>query len=239
MGQKVLYIIHNRAWTDCRVADAVRARGYAVEHVCPPAGDDLPPLDGYAALMVGGSEEGHAGSPEAPPWVAREIAYIRQAVDRNIPFLGICMGCQLLAAAYGGDVGARPDGRCELGFYRVEPTAEGRSLFRESRHFYEAHYEGVTSLPEEAVLLARGDTFPVQAFRIRDHAFGTQFHPDVRLDKLTREAISADSLIDVPGAQDIDEQLRMAPVHEPLIQEWTERFVDRWIGRASGEAAAA
>ena len=45
MGQKVLYIIHNRAWTDCRVADAVRARGYAVEHVCPPAGDDLPPLE--------------------------------------------------------------------------------------------------------------------------------------------------------------------------------------------------
>ena len=239
MSDKVLYIIHNPAWTDCRVADAVRRRGYGIDHVCPPFGDELPAIDGYAALMAGGSEEGHVATPDDPPWVGLEMAYIREAVDRRVPFLGICMGCQLLAGAYGGEVAARADGRCELGFYAVEPTAEGRGLFGEARHFYQAHYEGVTVLPGEAVLLARGENFPVQAFRIGDHAYGTQFHPDARLESLTRERIGRDSLLHVEGAQGLDEQVREAPLHEALIEEWTERFVDRWIGPAGARRGAA
>ncbi len=238
MTPKVLYIIHNPAWTDCRVADTVRARGYTVDHVCPAFGDELPPIDGYAALMAGGSEEGHAATPDDPPWVALEIAYIRQAVDREIPYYGICMGCQLLAGAYGGEVSARPDGLCELGFYRVGPTDEGRSLFGEARYFYQAHFEGVMALPREATLLASGESFPVQAFRIGDHAYGTQFHPDAKLHRFTREQIARDSLVHVQGAQDIDEQVRQAPLHEPLVQEWTERLVDRWIGPAEARAVA-
>ncbi len=233
MTSKVLYIIHNPAWTDCRVADTLETRGYAIDHVCPPFGDDLPALDGYAAVMVGGSEDGHVAEPDDPPWVGREIALVRDVLARDIPFLGICMGCQILAAACGGEVGGRADGLCELGFYPVEPTAEGASLFRYSRCFYQAHYEGVMTLPAGAVLLATGENFPVQAFRVGDTAYGVQFHPDARLDRLTPEAIAGDSLIDVEGAQGVDEQVRLAHLHEADIQRWTEAFVDRWVGPAS------
>ncbi len=233
MTSKILYIIHNPAWTDCRVADTLRTRGYTIDHVCPPFGDDLPALDGYAAVMVGGSEEGHVAEPDDPPWVGREIAFVRDVLARGIPYLGICMGCQILAGACGGDVGGRADGLCEFGFFPLEPTAEGASLFRDSRCFYQAHYEGVMALPAGAVLLATGENFPVQAFRVGENAYGLQFHPDARLERLTPDAIAGDSLIGVEGAQGVDEQIRLAHRHEAAIQRWTEEFVDRWIGPAA------
>lgn len=239
MTSRILYVVHNPAWKDCRVADAARSRGFSVDHVCPAFGDDLPALDGYAALIVGGSAEGHADRPDEHRWVADEIACLRAAVDRGLPTLGVCMGCQLLAAAFGGKVWARPDGLCELGFFRVDPTEEGRELFAGASHFYEAHYEGVFRLPDEAVLLARGDGFPVQAFRIGEHAYGVQFHPDMKLSTLTREFLENDSYRGRLGAQSVDEQLRLAPVYEASIQTWTERFVDGWIGRAGVDAEAA
>ncbi|MCE2519595.1 MAG: gamma-glutamyl-gamma-aminobutyrate hydrolase family protein [Alphaproteobacteria bacterium] len=234
MTSKILYIIHNPAWTDCRVADTLRTRGYTIDHVCPPFGDDLTALDGYAAVMVGGSEEGHVAEPDDPPWVGREIAFVSDVLARGIPYLGICMGCQILAGACGGDVGGRADGLCEFGFFPVEPTAEGTSLFRDSRCFYQAHYEGVMTLPAGAVLLATGENFPVQAFRVGENAYGLQFHPDAKLERLTPDAIACDSLIGVEGAQGVDEQIRLARRHEAAIQRWTEEFVDRWIGPAAG-----
>lgn len=239
MTSTLLYIVHDPAWKDCRVADAVRASGRQVEFLCPPAGDPLPETASYEALIVGGSAEGHADRPDELAWVADEIAYIRAAVDGGMPTLGICMGCQLLAAAYGGKVLARPDGFCELGFYPVEATAEGRGLFETRGHFYEAHYEGVVALPESAVLLARGERFPVQAFRIGERAYGTQFHPDMKLATLTRKAIETDVCMERPGAQPAQEQLRQAPLHEAAIQAWTERFVDRWLGHSADRAKAA
>ena len=234
MTSKVLYIIHHPAWTDCRVADTLRTRGYTIDHVCPAFGDDLPALDDYAVVMVGGSEEGHVAEPDDPPWVSREITFVRDVLARDIPFLGICMGCQILAGASGGEVGGRPDGLCELGFFHVEPTAAGASLFRESRCFYQAHYEGVMTLPPGAVLLATGENFPVQAFRVGENAYGVQFHPDARLERMTPEEIAKDSLIGTNGAQGVDEQVRLAHLHEAAIQKWTEEFVDRWVGPATG-----
>ena len=239
MASRILYIVHNPAWTDCRVADEARARGFAVDCVCPAFGDGLPAIEGHAALIVGGSAEGHADRPDEHRWVADEMAYIRAAVDRGVPTLGICMGSQLLAAAFGGKVWARPDGLCELGFFRVDPIGEGRELFAGASHFYEAHFEGVFRLPDEAVLLARSDRYPVQAFRIGERAYGVQFHPDTKLSALTRKFLENDSYRDMFGAQSVDEQLRLAPVYEASIQAWTERFVDRWIGRAGVAAEAA
>ncbi|MBC6439829.1 MAG: gamma-glutamyl-gamma-aminobutyrate hydrolase family protein [Rhodospirillales bacterium] len=239
MSSSILYVVHNQAWTDCRVAEVLRSRGHTIEFVCPAFGDTLPPVDGYTALVIGGSEDGHAARPDELQWVADEIAYIREAVDKGVPTYGICMGAQLLAAAYDGKIWGRPDELCELGFYQIDATEAGRDLFEGTSHFYEAHYEGIFRLPDNAVLLARGNQFPVQAFRIGDHAYGTQFHPDVALEKLTREFLENDPYIDFFGAQSVEEQLRLAAVYEDSIQAWTERFIDTWVGSACSEAEAA
>lgn len=237
--RRVLYLIHNPAWTDCRIADVLRGRGFDVEYLCHPHGDPLPTsIDAYAAMIVGGSDEGHAGEPEGNAWVAREIAFIREAVEAGMPFLGICMGSQLLAAAFGGTVMARPDGLTELGFYQIEATPDGVDLFAGTSHFYQAHYEGVFALPDDAILLARGHQFPVQAFRIGRHAYGLQFHPDYKLSSVTHEALADEPYLARMGVQSAHEQVRLAPVYEESIQSWSERFVDRWVGAARESAAA-
>jgi len=236
---RILYLIHHPDWTDCRVADVLRNRGYRVDFLCHPAGEPLPadPRD-YAAVMAGGSEEGHAGRPELHDWVACEIDFIRSAVEHGVPFLGICMGSQLLAAAFGGAIMARPDGYTEHGFYPIEATAAGEDLFAGASYFYQAHFEGVHALPEGAVLLARGVQFPVQAYRIGETAYGLQFHPDCKLSRVTVEKLARDSYRERFGAQPAHEQLRLAPIHEPAIQAWTERFVDLWVGPAARRSAA-
>jgi len=238
MTSTVLYILHNPAWTDDRVADVVRSRGHTVEFICPPEGDPLPDLSAYTALIVGGSDDGHADRPDEFAWVADEIAYIRDAVDAGTPVLGICMGAQLMAAAYGGKVLARPDGFTEWGFYPVYPTAEGEALFAGTSHFNQGHYEGIVGLPENATLLARGDHFPVQCYRIGESAYGLQFHPDTKLSILTREFLDRNSYRHYFGVQGTDEQLELAQRYEDQIQMWTERFVDLWIGAADASAVA-
>ena len=238
MPSTVLYILHNSAWTDDRVADVVRTRRHQVEFICPPEGDSLPDISCYTALIVGGSDEGHADRPDELSWVAEEIACIRDAVDRGVPVLGLCMGAQLLAAAYGGKVLPRPDGLTEWGFYPVYPTAEGQDLFAGTSHFNQGHFEGIVALPEEAILLARGDHFPVQAFRIGETAYGLQFHPDTKLQTLTREFLDQNHYRHFFGVQSTDEQLELAQRYESQVQMWTERFVDMWIGAASSETFA-
>ena len=237
--RRILYLIHNPAWTDCRIADVLRARGCDIEYLCHPHGDPLPTVtDGYAAMIVGGSEEGHAGEPHRHPWVASELAFIREAVEAGMPFLGICMGSQLLAAAFGGTVMARPDGLTELGFYPIEATPEGVDLFAGTSHFYQAHFEGVFALPDDATLLARGHQFPVQAFRVGERAYGLQFHPDYKLSSVTHEALADEPYLARLGVQSAHEQVRLAPVYEASIQTWSERFVDHWVGWTKANVAA-
>ena len=89
------------------------------------------------------------------------------------------------------------------------------------------------TLPPDAVLLAKGENFPVQAFRVGENAYGVQFHPDARLERMTPEEIAKDSLIGTNGAQGVDEQVRLAHLHEAAIQRWTEEFVDHWVGPAT------
>jgi GMP synthase (glutamine-hydrolysing) len=239
MKSTVLYILHNPTWTDDRFADVARSQGYTVEFICPPQGDALPDISSYAALIVGGSDDGHADRPEELSWVAEEMAYIRNAVDDGVPMLGLCMGAQMLAATYGGKVLGRPDGFTEWGFYPVTATEEGKELFAGTTHFHLAHFEGIVALPANATLLARGEHFPVQAFRIGDNAYGLQFHPDKKLSRLTKPLLDNNHYRHFMGVQSTDEQIRLGELYEDSIQMWTERFVDQWIGKAESAVVAA
>ena len=94
------------------------------------------------------------------------------------PFLGICLGAQILAKSLVAKVNRHPDGFVEAGYYWVEPTAEGDDYFDGPAMFYQWHKEGF-DVPMGATLLAQSAIFQNQVFRCGENAYGLQFHPEV------------------------------------------------------------
>ena len=115
------------------------------------------------------------------PFLSRDRLLAREAVERSVPYLGICLGAQLLARAMDRPVFRAP--AREIGFEPVHPTAaavEDRLMehYRDGDLVFHWH-EDTLKLPDGAVQLAAGDRVPVQAFRVGDAAWGIQFHLEI------------------------------------------------------------
>ena len=152
---------------------------------CDPwRGEALPPLDGHdAVLAMGGPQQ--ADEEHLHPWLGAEKALLRDAVAQGLPVLGVCLGCQLLADAHGGTVA--PLARAEIGILDFTLTAAGRAdpLFAglpAAPLTLQWHLNAIAALPRQAVLLARSEACPVQAFRLGQRAYGVQFHMEVDAD---------------------------------------------------------
>jgi GMP synthase-like glutamine amidotransferase len=143
----------------------------------------------YAGLLVLGGPMS-ANDTGAHPFLAETMDLIRNFAAADRPVLGICLGAQVIARAFGGEV-YRMD-RLESGFYTMAVTPEGRrdpvfsTLGTEVTAFHN-HFEAVRDV-RDAVTLATGGACPVQAFRVGRATYATQFHPEVTLD-IVREWI--------------------------------------------------
>jgi GMP synthase-like glutamine amidotransferase len=118
---------------------------------------------------------------EEHPHLARVRAYAREAVERGVPYLGICLGSQILARALDVDVVRGPVR--EVGFepVRTTPAATEDALlsFLEDEELVLQWHEDTHDLPDGAVMLVTGARIPVQGYRIGDSAWGIQFHLEV------------------------------------------------------------
>ena len=142
-------------------------------------GGTIPPLEPYDALWVmGGAMD--VWDVDEHPWLIAEKRAIRRWVrELDRPFLGICLGHQLLADALGGTCG--PQRPPEVGVYEVELTPEGASdrftagLPRAGKGL-QWHSVRVAEPPEGAIVLASSPACRVQIMRVGDRAFGLQYH---------------------------------------------------------------
>ena len=159
--------------------------GHTWDAVELDAGAPLPALDGYDALWVMGGPM-DVWQEDEHPWLKDEKAFIRDAVEgRGVPYLGLCLGHQLLADALGGTVG--PSETPEIGILDVQLTEAGATgvLFDGLPDKFEClqwHSAEVKTLPAGAQVLATSPACPVQAMKWGTRAFSMQFHVELEAD---------------------------------------------------------
>lgn len=162
-----------------------------LEPVLTP-GAELPEnLDGFGGLVLLGG--GFMPDDDVHhPFLARERRLTTEALDLGMPLLGLCLGGQLLAHVTGGGVTAK-SGETERGIcaLTVLPAAADDPLFGDlpgipdkPLWMIENHEDSVTVLPPSATLLVSSGECPIQAFRVGERAWGLQFHPEVRPERV-------------------------------------------------------
>jgi GMP synthase (glutamine-hydrolysing) len=138
-----------------------------------------PPPQEVDAVMVFGGDQ-NVGEEVEHPWLHEEYDSLRRWVDDGTPLLGVCLGAQTLAHAFGATVGRAPE--TLAGFYETTLTDAGAAdpvvgvLPRSFEAFNANAY--TFDAPPGATPLADGPV--LQAFRIGDNAWALQFHPEIR-----------------------------------------------------------
>lgn len=157
----------------------LRNAGARVEVIHLHRGEEIPSLAPYDFLLtLGGAMD--VWETDAHPWLIAEKAAIKEwAVKWNRPFLGVCLGLQLLAEACGGEVGLAS--AAEVGMGDIHLTGEhalSRGLDQNLR-VMQWHHAEVTALPAGAEILASSEITKVQIMALGDNLLGTQFHGEL------------------------------------------------------------
>ncbi len=227
-AQRILCVYH-ATQRDDRVSRILGTRGFQLDWINPARGETLPEVfDHYLAAVVYGGEQSVNDDSEA---MRTEREWIRRWVAREKPYLGLCLGGQLLATALGARVYRHHEGLLESGYTLVHPASDGAGILDGPMYVFQWHNEGF-EIPSGCTRLARGTRFANQAFSYRPHIIGLQFHPEVTANIMVQWFHEGGHMLTDPGAHDAETQLRDARVFEPSVEAWTERFLDHWINRA-------
>jgi len=231
----VLIVLHQETSTPGRVGNVLRALGHPLDIRRPRFGDPLPEtLDQHAAAVIFG---GPMSANDPDDYVRREIEWISIPLREQRPFLGICLGAQMLAVHLGARVAPHPEGRAQMGYYPIRPTETGLLLCPDwPDHVYHWHREGF-ELPVGADLLAEGGDFPNEAFQY-GHAFGLQFHPDVTYAMMCRWTTRGHARLEMPGARARHHHFADRAVHDVTERAWLMHFIRDWLAREQMQVLA-
>ena len=153
-------------WLEARRADVGLTRLYA--------GDPLPRADQIDGLVVMGGPMSVNDEDEFA-WLRPEKRLVRDAVDRGIPVLGVCLGAQLIASALGARVYSGP--AKEIGWFPIQGVPDVAPAFQFPPECLAFHWHGETfDLPPGAVRLASSAACENQAFQVGRNAIALQFH---------------------------------------------------------------
>jgi GMP synthase-like glutamine amidotransferase len=199
------------------------------------AGDAVPPsASAYSGLVFMG---GPMSVNDDLPWIPPVLALIRDAVARDIPLLGHCLGGQLISKALGGVVSRNPVKEIGWGEVTVSDNDVARSWFGDTRKFQAFHWHGETfTLPQGAIHLLSSAHCDNQAYAIGKH-LALQCHVEMTGEMIANwcavgeSEIAASSSPAVQSARDMQRQM-----HDklPQMREVAARLYTRWIAGLRG-----
>jgi GMP synthase (glutamine-hydrolysing) len=226
MPHPVLLILHQEHSSPGRVGQMLEKLGYPLDIRRPRFGDPLPEtMDAHAgAVIFGGPQSANDGED----FVKREIDWIGVPLRDKKPYLGICLGAQMMARHLGSKVYPHPQGHAEVGYYPIRPTTAGKSVCPTwPDHVYQWHREGF-ELPTCGELLAEGDAFSVQAFRYGT-GYAIQFHPEVTHAMMYRWLTRGAQRMEMPGTKQRHEHIADRAVYDLAGRTWLATFLNHWL----------
>jgi len=178
------------------IEDFLRKEDFSFKVVELSSGEVPPSLEDFNSLVILGGPMGVYEIGQYPH-LRIESRIIREAINRDMKVLGICLGAQMIAYCLGSDVYKGP--KEEIGWQHIELTGDGiKDLFMRKlaihpsvgdfwRKFKVFHWHGDTfEIPIGAMLLASSELYKNQAFRYKNNVYGFQFHIEVTK-KMTKE----------------------------------------------------
>lgn len=227
MSPSILFVLHRQQSCPGLVGELLEKKGYHVVARRPSLGEPLPhDLSDYAGVVIFGGPM--SANDEHLPFIRQEIDWIGRVLASGTPYLGVCLGAQLLARHLGAHVTPHDYGHCEIGFHPIHATSAGRDLIPDRLHVFQWHKEGF-ALPHGATLLAKGRVFENQMFRYGPNAYGVQFHPEMTPAILSRWLKEPKARPKAPGVQGrLEQQLRHA-IHGPTQRRWVGSFIEHWL----------
>lgn len=225
---EILVLLHQAHSTTGRVGTILRSYGYALDIRYPISGDDLPrSLDRYAGVVVFG---GPMSANDSDPQLRREIDWLATPLCQKKPFLGLCLGAQMMAQQMGARIYRPASQRGELGYRRIRPVpaADGICGVRFPRFVYQWHFDGF-DIPAGASGLAEGGgDFPNQAFIYEGHVVGLQFHPEVTYQMMCRWTTRGAERLNQNGGPPRQEHLDGWFQYDGAMDLWITNFLGAW-----------
>ena len=228
--KKALLILHQARSRPGDLGTKLLARGYSLDIRKPALGEKLPETmnDHDLAVIFGGPMSANDLNLD---FIKYEIEWINVVLKSKKPFLGICLGAQMLIKNLGGIVKHNNEKSSKIGFFDIQPTTAGIELFNNQKTFFYWHNEGFT-LPSCCKLLAEGQEFKNQAFQC-NASYGIQFHPEVNFQLhllwLYYVLLSAPKKLMVNGSQNIVKQINLRMKHNRNISLWLDHFLDNYL----------